>query len=233
MIRGAAGVLAGLVLVCGGAVGCGDDDDDAGGSTTSTTMETGGIEVPAPDGWTKIPLPVLGFGIAVPPGWESVRLDAEGLSSISQADPVVPDFVAAAHNAYNNGSVFYAAGVDQQGRITDLKVGADIPGGDTAAVEDAAGLEAYAAELASALANPTVSAVEGAANPTVDIRFSSTASREADDGTTEDITVEGTQRLILSPAGIVYSLIITSEDPTTHDALANEILTSFTLGDGA
>jgi hypothetical protein len=214
------GLVGGIMFVAGG----GDDDDDADRNTTPTSMETGGIEVAAPDGWLSIPLPMFGFGLAVPPGWEATRLDEEALSSIGQADPLVPDFAAAAHNAYTNGSVFYAAGVDQQQRVSDLKVGADL----TAGVKDAAGLEAYAQQLAAALADPHVEVVEGAANPTVDIRF-----RGQGTGSAGEVTVEGTQRLVLSPRGIVFSLIMTSEDPATHDDVAGQLFGTFTLGEGA
>lgn len=215
----AAAALAAVLLVCGA---CGDDDDSA--SPTSTTMATGGISIETPDGWLSVPLPMFGFGIAVPPGWEATRLDSEALASLGQADPAVPDFASAAHNAYTNGSVFYAAGADPQGRIADVKVGAALDTG----VKDPAGLEAYAQNVATGLVDPAVTVVPETDHPTVDIRF-----RGQGTGSAGELTVEGTQRLILSPRGAVYSLILTTESPETHDQLAAEILKTFTFGEGA
>jgi hypothetical protein len=217
----AAVALAGSLL----AAACGGDDDSADdGGATSTTLATGGIEVAAPDGWTAIPLPVFGFGVAVPPGWEATRLDQEGLSSTGQAEPVVPGFLAAAHEAAQSGAVFYAAGVDDDGRVTDLKVRAILDSG----VADLSGLETMATQLAAeaGLSAPTVTPVPDAPQPAVDVRYRAQAQRAAEDDpdTTEQVDVEGTERLVLSPSGAVYSLILTSEDAATHDDVAAQVL---------
>ena len=101
----------------------GDDDapaddpavaDGTSGSTTSTTLATGGIEIDAPEGWMAIPVPALGFGVAVPPGWEATLLSTEGLSTLAGATPAVPDFVENAHAAAAAAGVLYAAGVDRR-----------------------------------------------------------------------------------------------------------------------
>jgi hypothetical protein len=219
------GVL-GMMWVAGGCGG-GDDDDagDAGtASATTTTMVTGGIDIETPDGWMPIPVPVLGFGLAVPPGWEATRLDEEGLSSTGQAEPVVPGFVAAAHRAAQSGAVFYAAGVDGDGRVTDLKVRAILDSG----VTDAAALETLASQVAAdaGVTSPQVEVVSDATLPTVDVRFRAQAQRTADEdpSSTVDVTVDGTERLVLSPSGVVYSMVVTSEDAGTHDDLAPQLL---------
>ncbi len=190
-------------------------------------MATGGIEVDAPDGWTAIPVPVLGFGLAVPPGWEATRLDAEGLSSTGQAEPVVPGFVAAAHSAAQSGAVFYAAGVDAEGRVADLSVRAILDSG----IADTAGLESLAGQLAGerGWASPVIEPVADAARPTVEVRFQADAARANDDDPdqTDQVTVEGTERLVLSRGGAVYSVVLTSEDADIHDDLAAEILATF------
>ena len=72
----AAALVAALVV---GVAACGDDDDSAGPDPTSTTLATGGIDVKAPSGWQKVPLPQLGFGLAVPPKWEALVLSDSGL----------------------------------------------------------------------------------------------------------------------------------------------------------
>jgi hypothetical protein len=210
-------VGAGL-FVWGGDGAAGDGDAAA----TSTTMATGGLEIDAPDGWYPVPLPDLGFGLALPPEWESVVLSGEGLSRLAEAAPVVPGFVDAAHNAASSGAVLYGAGVDGAGHVTDLKVRA--AGG--AGVTDTAGLEDYARRLASAaqLPDPTVTVVD-AELPTVEVRYSAPAAN-ADESPTE-----GTERSVLAPDGVVYSLLVTSEDPAGHDELAADLFATLVLAD--
>jgi hypothetical protein len=266
--------LAAALLACG-ALACGDgyggDGDDrdgndrdggdggydqgapAPGDGTTTSMETGGIEVAAPEGWRAVPLPRLGFGVAIPDAWEAAVLREDVLSDLASAAPVVPGFLDAAHAAAESGAVLYAAGVDTEDRVTDLKVRA-APG---TGVTDAAGLEAYARQLAAdeGLADPEVAVVDGAARPTVEIRYRTTAERPAgetgtgggsgaagrsegagegagEDGGTVEVTVRGTERLVLSPRGVVYSLIVTSEDDPAHDALAGDLFATLTFPPG-
>jgi hypothetical protein len=197
----------------------GDDGDgsngtaDSGTSATSTTMNTGGIEVPAPDGWTAIPVPQLGFGLAVPPGWESTVLSDDALDALTRASPAVPGFLDLAHAAADVGAVFYAAGVDDAGRIADVKVRA-APGAGVTTVEQ---LEDYARQLAesSGLTGASIEVVEGTELPTVRIRYQVSA-----DGSIE---AAGTETLVAGPNDIVWSVIVTSEDAATHDALAEQI----------
>jgi hypothetical protein len=231
------------------AEGDGGEGDGAGEGTTSTSMETGGIEVATPEGWRAVPLPQLGFGLALPDGWEAAVLTEDVLADLGSASPVVPGFLDAAHAAARSGSVLYAAGVDGEGRVTDLKVRA----APEAGVTDTAGLEAYARDLATSegLADPQVTVVEGAGRPTVEMRYRTTAQRPADDGgggsgggsggsggsgdphgETVEVTVRGTERHVLGPRGVVYSVVVTSEDDPGHDTLAAGVFDSLTFPPG-
>jgi hypothetical protein len=228
-LRPAAAGLA-VALVLGAAPACGDDDDASPNGTTSTTLATGGIEVAAPDGWQTIPLPQLGLGLAIPAKWEALVLSTDGLASLAQANPAVPGFADAAHAAAAAGAVFYAAGVEADDRVTDLKIRAVADSG----VEDVADLEESARQLTSEakLANPTIEVVDDAKRPTVRVRFRSEASRaDPDDPQAEPTTVpvEGTEYLVLGPKDVVYSLIVTSEQADGHDALAKQIFDTLTF----
>lgn len=222
-------VVTGVAMVVFG----GDDSDgDAGaGETTTTTMATGGIEVAAPEGWRAVPMPQFGLGLAIPDDWEAAVLTGDALAGLASASPLVPGFVEAAHAAAQAEAVFYAAGVDGEGRITDLKVRADLDTG----VTDIAGLEPYAAGLAqeSGAVSPVVTVVEGASMPTVDVRYTVEVERPVDggeEGETERLTVQGTDRLVLGPDGVVYSLVITSElAAPDHDAVAAELVATLTF----
>jgi hypothetical protein len=228
-------VLVGLVAAVGvwtvlAPDGPGDGDASARG-TTSTSMVTGGIEVPTPEGWRAIPIPRLGFGVAIPSDWEATVLDDEVLADLSGSSPAVPGFVEAAHAARQSGSVLYGAGVDAEERVTDLKV--RIVPEPEPVVTDVAGLEAYARQLAaeSGVADPSFSVVEGAAAPTVDVRYSLTAQRpgEAEGDAPVEVAVQATERVVLGPSGAVYSLIVTSEDAPDHDALATQLFDTLTF----
>jgi hypothetical protein len=189
-------------------------NDAAGADLTlpSTTVNTGDLEVSAPAGWLPIPVPDLGFGVAVPPGWEAVVLSPEGLSTLADAEPAVPDFTESAHAAASRGSVLYAAGIDADDRVSDLEIG----GAPDTGVTDQASLEAYARDLTQqeARAGARVEPVADAAGPSVRLRFRVGAGDEA---------AEGTETLVLGPDGIVWSVIVTSDDPAIHDRLVAQI----------
>jgi hypothetical protein len=229
----AVALVGGLVAAAVSGIGGGGDEDDTG-PATSTTMATGGIDVPAPDGWTAIPVASLGFGVAVPPGWEATVLTQEVLESLERASPQVPGFLDLAHAAAESGAVFYAAGEDDAGRLADVKVRA-APG---AGVGDVAQLEDYARQLASSagLEDAAIERVEGAERPTVRMRYrvarapaspedgADDAGSDAGSTTTSTgpgpATAEGTETLVAGPNDIVWSVIVTSEDPAAHDDLA-------------
>lgn len=194
-------------------------------SMPTTTLDDGGIEVPTPDGWTAVPVPRLGFGLAVPDGWEATILDPEVLASVERSTPAVPGFVEAAHGAAASGSVLYAAGADDQQRVTDLKVRA----ATGTEVTDTAGLEGYARELAAdaGLLEADVSVVEGTERPTVRMTFTDEATSAEGD----TVAVSGSDTLVLGPNGVVWSLIVTSEVPELEAELAPRIADSLTLVD--
>lgn len=208
-------VVAVLLVVSPGGNDRGDaagDDTDGDVSMTSTTLYTGGVDVEAPDGWLTIPIPDLGFGIAVPPGWEAVVLSPDGLATLADASPVVPGFVDSAHAAAGRRSVLYAAGVDDADAVSDLEVRAAPETG----VTDVDTLAAYAEDVAAEAGrtDPQVEVVDGAALPTVRMRFQVGA---------EDQVAEATETLVLGDDGLVWSVIVTSDDAELHHDLASAI----------
>jgi hypothetical protein len=227
----AVALVGGLVAAVAGAVaGSSGGGGDPGGGTaaptvTATTMNTGGIDVPAPAGWTAIPVASLGFGIAVPPGWEATVLAPDVLASLERASPEVPGFLDLAHAAAAAGAVFYAAGEDAAGRAADVKVRA-VPG---AGVGDVGQLEDYADYLVATggLEGATVEPVDGA-HPTVRIRYR-VATDPAAAGPAEPVEADGTETLVAGPGDILWSVIVTSEDPAAHDALATQITGSLSF----
>jgi hypothetical protein len=211
-------VAAAIVGAIGGSDG-GDGDGTTGttggsASPTSTTIDSGGIDVAAPEGWTAIPVASLGFGVAVPPGWEATILAPDVLASLERSSPRVPGFLDNAHAAAEAGAVFYAAGVDEAGRVADVKVRA-APGAGVSTIEQ---LRDYGRQLSAraGLGDVPIQVVDGAEHPTVRMQY----GLGADGGSAE---AQGTETLVAGPHDIVWSLIVTSEDPATHGALAQQI----------
>ena len=215
-------IVAGAVWVAVAAGGGGEGDEPAaeGGSgrQPTTTLAAGDLDVEAPDGWQEVPLPSLGVGLAVPPGWEAVVLSPEGLATLANSSPSIPGFVESATAAAEADGVFYAAGQDAEGRVSDVLLRA-APG---AGVTDAAGLEDYARSLASASGRTgaRVAAVEDAERPTVRLDFRVGSGDEV---------AEATETLVLGPRGIVWSVAVTSDDPAVHDDLADAVTGTLTL----
>jgi hypothetical protein len=213
-----------LLLVAGGCSG--DDGDEADASSTtepdagihnptsSTTLAAGGLDIDVPEGFTAIPLPSAGFGLAIPDGWEAAVLTDESLARL-EALEASPAFVAAARNAAASGANLYAAGTDEAGGVADLKV-IRLPRSDV----DAAAVE-QAAQQAVAAAPP---------GARLDLRLEEEppAARIRFDVSAGGVTAEGTQWLIAGPDAI-WSLVVTSEDPASHDALADQIARSLVL----
>ena len=196
----------------------GEATGDDGHGATSTTLKTGGIDVAAPGGWQPIPVPDLGFGIAVPPAWEAALLSPDGLATLARSSPVVPDFVDNAHAAASTGGLVYAAGEEAGGAISDVVVRAAPQTG----VTDAAGLATYAETLGTEAgrADPQAEVVEGAERPTVRLRFQVGAEGEV---------AEGTETFVLGPDGIVWSVTVTSDDAAAHGDLATQISDTLTF----
>ena len=209
----AVALVGGLVAAVVSAIG-GDDDGTDGASPTSTTIDTGGIEVSAPAGWTAIPVAGLGFGIAVPPGWEATVLAPDVLESLERSSPQVPGFLDNAHAAAEAGAVFYGAGVDGAGRVADVKVRA-VPGAGISTIEQ---LEDFGRQLSerAGLGDVPVEVVGDAERPTVRMQY----GLGAGGGSAE---ARGTETLVAGPDDIVWSVIVTSEDQATHEALAEQI----------
>lgn len=192
--------------------------DGAGGEATgdptltSTTLATGDLDLQLPEGWQPIPVPKLGVGLAVPPGWEAVLLSPEGLATLTRAEPAVPGFADSARAAAAQGGIVYAAGVDGDGRVDDVVLRAAPRSG----VTDEASLEAYARVLAAAAgrSDPAIEVVGAAERPTVRLSFRAGTGSES---------AEGTETLVLGPTGIVWSVTVTSDDAARHDELATSI----------
>ena len=106
----------------------------------------------------------------------------------------------------------YGAGQDAEGQVSYVLVRAAPETG----VTDVAGLEAYATTLAAEAgrSDPRVEVVDGAARPTVRLRFAVG---------TGDERAEGTETLVLGPDGLVWSVTVTSDDPALHDDLASSL----------
>ena len=212
----AVALVGGLLAAVVGAIGGNDDGDGTTdpASLTSTTIDSGGIDVSAPDGWTAIPVAGLGFGIAVPPGWEATVLAPEVLESLERSSPQVPGFLDNAHAAAEAGAVFYAAGVDRAGRVADAKVRA-VPGAGITTIEQ---LEDFGRQLSGSagLGDVPIEVVGDAEHPTVRMQYGLGAGGGS-------ANAQGTETLVAGPDDIVWSVIVTSEDPATHAALAEQI----------
>jgi hypothetical protein len=211
-------VVASVVVAVAGDGGGDTAGGGSGGTLPSTTLASGDLDLQVPEGWQPIPVPALGFGLAVPPGWEAVLLSPDGLATLSGATPAIPGFVEAATAAAAGGGLVYAAGQDASGQVSDVLVRAAPQTG----VTDVAGLEAYAGSLAAAAGrtDPDVEVVEDAARPTVRLRF--------EVGTGEE-RAQGTETLVLGPNGLVWSVTVTSDDPALHDDLATSITDTLTF----
>jgi hypothetical protein len=211
-----------LVLSCAVLVGCGDDGpDDAAEPTldpmpdpadapTTVPPAAGDLALEVPEGWYPVPLPSVGVGLALPEGWDAVVLTDDALEQVEGLD-VAPGFVDAARNARAAGALLYAADLDDEGGVADLKL-ARLPGVD---LDDAAGGATSAAPDGAEVDRP-----EGTERPTVRIRFRT----EGEDADGAPIVAEGTQWLIEGPDA-VWSVIVTSEaEPAGHDELASALL---------
>lgn len=213
----AALVLAGAVLAA-----CGDDGPDEAAEPTLDPMpdpadapttvapDAGDLALEVPEGWYPVPLPSVGIGLALPAGWDAVVLTDDALDQVEDLD-VAPGFVDAARNARGAGGLLYAAGVDDEGGVADLKL-ARVP---------EVGLDAAADGATSAAPDGAeVDRPEGTERPTVRIRFRT----EGEDAEGTPVVAEGTQWLVEGPDA-VWSVIVTSEDdPAGHDDLARALL---------
>lgn len=204
---------------------CSGDDDDAatpGPDPTETSVgldhspttqapETGGIEVPDIPGTFTAAIPSLGFGIAVPEGWQATVLSDDAIERLEAATLSQPSFLEAARNVMASGAVFYAAGVDGDGRVGELKV--DVQDGADASPEAIAALATSVAESGK-VEDATVATDLDGGRVRVDYRLPAV---EGDDDHAGIETI-GSQ-LFVPDGDRVWSFIVTSEDTASQDAL--------------
>jgi len=219
-----------LALAVGLALaGCGDDDDDAIPPADpmpeadelpthgSVEPDTGSIDVPEVPGTFPAAFPSLGFGLAVPQGWNATRLTEGDLERLADAELAEPFFLDAARAVAGTGAVFYAAGIDDRGRVAEIKV--DLQEGVDVA---AARAEAEAAVgQAGATDLQVVEAEDGRVR--LDFRLEQPA---ADDGELIDAHLS---QLLVPDDGRVWSVIVTSEDEATQSAVLAIVDAGFVL----
>lgn len=222
--------LACIVLAAASLTGCGDDDEAVPPADPfpesedlphgSPDAEAGDIEVPEIPGTFAAPVPSLGFGVAVPLGWNATLLSEAALDRLADADLQETFFLEAARNVAASGAVFYAAGIDDEGRVAEIKIDVqDEADTDPDAVRTAA-------EAAATSAGGTdVNVVEGdGGRVRVDFRLELPA---ADDG--EVIDAHASQ-LFVPDGDRLWSIIVTSETASTQDAVLAVVDASFVLG---
>lgn len=204
---------------------CSDDDGpssdeqadrDAGADEpiappTTPPAETGGIDVPDIPGTFPAAVPSAGFGIAVPEGWQATVLTEDALARLEEARLARPSFLAAARQLFEAGAVFYAAGLDEQDRVSELKIDVQ-DDADTSqeAIMALAGSVAESSQVTDAVVvedDPEDDRIR------VDYRL---ALPSADDGTPIDAL--GSQLFVVD-GDRLWSFIITSEDTDTQTAL--------------
>lgn len=226
-MRSSRRVVAALVLSVS-LLACSDDDDRAQepaatapvSSTTTAAVETGGIDVPEIEGTFPAVVPALGFGIAVPEGWEATLLAEEALARLEEADLARPSFLEAARSVASTGAVFYAAGIDTEDRVSELKI--DVQE-DAATSPTAVRTAAEAVVASGAVQDATVVDDLDGGRLRVDYR-TELPSADGD----EVIDAHGSQ-LFVPDGDRLWSLIITAEDADTHAQLLDLFQRSFTL----
>jgi hypothetical protein len=217
-----------LVAVAALAGSCSDGDDPPADepaasieSSTTRPPSSGGIDVPVIPGTSAAPVPALGFGIAIPEGWQAVVLTEDALQRLEGADLARPSFLDAARKQAATGAVFYAAGVDDQERVAELKV--DVQDG---AATDPAGVEAAARAVVD---SGQVEQAELIPEPGDDgrVRVDYRVTLPAAEG---DDTIEAFGSQLFVPDGDrLWSFIITSEDEATQNALLEIFGSSITF----
>jgi hypothetical protein len=213
--------IAALLAAAVALTGCGDDDggpppadplpeaSELPGHGGSDQADPGGLVAPDVEGTTFAPYPSLGFGIAVPEGWNATRLDDEAFDRLEDADLAQPFFLEAARNVASTGAIFYAAGVDPQGRVAEIKV--DV---EESADPSVGAIRAAAEAEVLAAGGTDVNVVESDdGRVRVDFRLRQPA---ADGGETIDAYVS---RVLVPDEDRVWSIVVTSEDASTQSAV--------------
>lgn len=189
-------------------------------TTTSTPPETGGIDVPEVEGTYPVAVPSLGFGIAVPEDWQATLLSEDALRRLEGAQLAEPFFLQAAQNVAATGAVFYAAGVDEDGQVSELKI--DVQSGASTDIDALREL----AEEATANAELDESEVVELEGGRIRVDYQVTLS-SADDG--EPIQAYGSQ-LFVPDGDRLFALIVTSEEEGVQRELLDVFQSSFVVG---
>ena len=218
--------LAALLVAALAFAGCSDDDEPPPADPlpelpahTSPDAETGDLEEPDVPGTTFAPFPSLGFGIAIPAGWNATRLDDEAFERLEDADLAQPFFLEAARNVAAIGAVFYAAGIDAEGRVAEIKVEFD-DGADT----DLAAVRAAAEAEVLAAGGTDLNVVEtDDGRLRLDFRLEQQA---ADSGDPIDAHVS---RVLVPDGDRLWSIVVTSEDAATQTAVLEVVDAGFVL----
>lgn len=221
--------LAAALVVVALCAGCsGDDAEPSEGArivTTSTQAPVAGdLDIDTPDGAYAVPLPSLGFGLALPNGFQATRLDADALGRLEDAETQagIEVFVAAAKTAAAAGADFYAAGVDGQDRVAELKLRRsdglglttdDLRARAQAAVDEAGVDEFEIAELVVAGTDAVLLTFELAGT----------------DAETGDVIDTSVAQYFVAGADRLFSVIITAEAAVAREQLAELFERSFTL----
>lgn len=222
-VRLALGAVVVATLLLGG---CGEDGDPPPADPlpelpahTTPEADAGDLEAPDVPGTTFAPFPSLGFGIAIPQGWNATRLDEEAFERLEAADLAEPFFLDAARNVASTGAVFYAAGVDEQGRVAEIKVDVE-EGADTAT--DPVRTAAQAEVLAAGGTDVNVVVAEDG-RVRVDFRLE---QQSADGGESIDAFVS---RILVPEGDRLWSIVVTSEDAATQTAVLAVVDAGFVL----
>lgn len=213
---------------------CGDDSDDEASQPR--------VEQTDLSQWREVPVDDLGFALSLPPRWEDVVLDADGMAVLSEADPGPAGFAASAQQAAAAGAVFYAAGGaggaeeesdsgDGTGAVNDLKILAHADPDGSHDEDDLADLVDERVDVAETEGAESVEVdeVDDVDYPASDLRFRTTFPGGPDGEDTDEIVVEVVERVALAPSGVVYSAIVTGEDADTVDQLATDIFATLEL----
>lgn len=220
-------VLVALVLACASVAGCSREEASPPPADplpelpphTSPEADPGGLEAPQVAGTTFAPFPSLGFGIAVPEGWNATRLDEEAFERLEDATLAEPFFLEAARNVASTGAVFYAAGVDEQGRVAEIKI--DVEDGVDTAV-DVVRAAAEAEVLAAGGTDLNVVVAEDGR-----VRLDFRLEQEAAGG--GDRIDAHVSRVLVPDGDRLWSIVVTSEDATTQTAVLAVVDAGFVL----
>jgi hypothetical protein len=208
-------------------VACGDDEPEVPPADplpeithpTGPDTATGDVDVPEVPDTFPVALPSLGFGIAIPQGWNATRLSDEALERLEDADLREQFFLDAARAVAETGALFYAAGIDDEGRVAEIKVerreGDEADPSTARAATEAAVIEAGATDLNA------VEADDGRVR--LDFRLEQPS---ADDGRAIDAHVS---ELLVPDGDRLWSIVVTSEDPETQSAVLAVVDAGFVL----